>query len=144
MRCQSSLLGTGKAILDFFTGGTGDKVVTVADEAFYSQQERAADDKEDLANARAMQTAPMNYAGQPPFVALVNVLVDAVSRAIRPGVTLWLIGGFSGLWELPQPDTIDPYWMAIFQLVITFWFSGRVILKDIPTMLAAFRKLRKA
>jgi hypothetical protein len=70
---------------------------------------------------------------------IVNQLVDALNRLVRPGVTGWLLGGFIGYWKLPEPGAIDPYWQSAFYLVLTFWFGGRMLLKDLPAAIKAIR-----
>jgi len=115
-----------------FGGGGAETVARIADKAVYTKEERAADDAKDLADARAF-AAPT---GQP---GLINQLVDAANRCIRPGVTLWLVGGFVGWWTLPAHDAVDPYWQNVFMIVLTFWFGGRALLKDLPAAVRAIR-----
>lgn len=107
-------------------------VSTAVDKAFYTEQEKAGDDAEDLKSARA-------FAGVSNHPGIVNQLVDAASRLIRPGVTLWMIGGFVGWWPLPELGSLDPYWQSVFTLVLTFWFGGRALLKDLPVAIRAMR-----
>ena len=109
-----------------------EKALDVADKAFHTEQERATEDAADLASAREF-AAPSDNPG------VFNQLVDAASRLVRPGVTLWLIGGFVGWWKLPDPGSIDPYWLNVFMLVLTFWFGGRAILKDLPQAIRLIR-----
>lgn len=111
----------------FGSGGT-----KILDEAIYTKEEKVADDQRDLEGARA-------FAGPSGDPGLVNQLVDGANRLVRPGVTLWLVGGFIGWWRLPAADLIDPFWQNLFMLVITFWFGGRALLKDLP---AAVRLMR--
>src|SRR5262245_42314648 len=117
-----------------FGKGGADKVVDVADEAFHTEQEKSQEDEKDLQSARLMQS--------PSHDSVFDIIVDGVARLIRPGVTIWLIGGFVGWWRLPQPGTVDPYWQNIFLLVITFWFGGRAILKDLPEAIRLMRGLK--
>ena len=77
------------------------------------------------------------------IIRLVNAGVDALNHSIRPGVLVWLIGGFSGAWKLPKSSDLDPFWQSMIYLVMTFWFGGRMVIKDVPAMLAAFASLRK-
>lgn len=122
-------------VVGFFTGETGSKVVEkvadAADEAFHTQQERSEQDAKDTADARAY-TAPSHG-------SWFDVLIDGMNRLVRPGVTLWLIGGFIGWWPLPKIETISEYWQNIFMLTITFWFGGRAILKDLPSAIRLMR-----
>lgn len=109
----------------FGGGGGADKVLDVTDKAFHTEQERAQEDQQDLQSAR-------QFAGVSDQPGIVNQLVDSANRLIRPGVTLWLIGGFVGWWALPSHEAISEYWQNVFMIVLTFWFGGRAILKDLP------------
>ena len=120
-------------VVGWFTGGgkTVEKVVDMADKAIDTQQERSERDASDLESARAMQLTSHG--------TWFDSLVDGFARLVRPGVTLWLVGGFIGWWPLPRTETISEYWQNVFMLVITFWFSGRAILKDLPQAIKAMR-----
>ena len=123
----------------FFGGGkTVEKVTEVVDEAFHTEEEKAVEsaaatevDQKDLASARAMQMVSHS--------TWFDALVDGLNRLVRPGITLWIIGGFMGFWPLPRTDQISEYWQNVFWLIITFWFGGRALLKDLP---AAIRMMR--
>jgi len=119
--------------IGFFTGGskTAEKVVDMADKAIDTQQERSERDSADLKDAREMAI--------PSHGSWFDVLVDGLSRLVRPGVTLWLIGGFVGWWVLPKIETISEYWQNVFMIVLTFWFGGRAILKDLPSAIKSMR-----
>jgi len=119
-----------------FGGGVVETVGKTIDNVHYSGQEQAADDLADTNAARAF--AAPGSGGQGYF----NDLVDAFNRLIRPGLTVWLMGGFVGWWPLPRPDMIDPFWLQIFLVVVTFWFGGRVLLKDLPAMIKAIMAFR--
>lgn len=116
----------------FFGGGkTVEKVTEIADEAIDTGQERGERDAKDLESARAMQ---LHTHG-----TLFDVVIDGMSRLVRPGVTLWLVGGFVGWWALPDTDRISQFWLNTFTIVLTFWFGGRAILKDLPSAIRAMR-----
>ncbi len=122
-----------KATKFLFGGSEGaEKVMDVADKAFHTSQERSEQDAADTASARQFA----DVSNQP---GLINQLVDAANRCIRPGVTLWLIGGFAGWWQLPSHDAIPEYWQNVFVIVLTFWFGGRAIVKDLPAAIKAWR-----
>lgn len=121
-----------KAAAWLFGDGGASTVATAVDKAVYTREERQADDAKDLESARA-------FAGVSNQPGLINQVVDAANRLVRPGVTLWLAGGFIGWWEMPAPGSVDPYWHNVFMLVLTFWFGGRALLKDLP---AAIRLMR--
>ena len=120
-------------LVGWLTGGgkTVEKVVDMADKAIDTHQERAERDVTDLESARAMQLSSHG--------TWFDALVDGLARLVRPGVTLWLVGGFIGWWPLPRTETISEYWPNIFMLVLTFWFGGRAILKDLPSAIRAMR-----
>lgn len=108
-----------------FSGKTVEKITDMADEAIYTGQEKAETDSKFTAEI------------------LNNTSVDIVNRWIRPGITIWLIGGFSGFWKLPNTEMLDPVWFQIFMIVITFWFGGRVLLKDLPQAISAILKMKR-
>jgi len=120
-------------IVGFFTGGsrTSEKVIDMADEAIDTSQERAERDQRDTENARTM---PLNTHG-----TAFDVFVDGMARLVRPGVTLWLVGGFIGWWPLPKTEEISEYWQNIFLIVLTFYFGGRAVLKDLPSAIKLMR-----
>lgn len=74
---------------------------------------------------------------------LINHVVDTINHIIRPGFFIYLIGGFSNKWKLPDPKTIDPQLWTIFLVVVTFYFGARTLVKDLPTAINAIRNLRK-
>lgn len=122
-----------KAIGGFFAGGgkTAEKVVEMADEAVMTRQEATEIDQKDLSDARAMQ--------QFSHSSWFDILIDGFSRLVRPGMTLWIIGGFTGWWKLPRVEEISEYWQNVFMILLTFWFGGRAILKDLPSAIRAMR-----
>jgi hypothetical protein len=90
---------------------------------------KAGDDSQK--SAREMQI--------PTHESWFDKLVDGLSRLVRPLVTYWILGGLIGIYELRSPST-DPMMMNIVWTVITFWFGARMIFKDIPSAIKAFRK----
>jgi hypothetical protein len=128
-------MGILSSVIGFFTGGSdaAKKTGDVVDEAFHTEQEKTETDQKDLADARAMQMATHD--------SWLDVIVDGMNRLVRPGVTLWIIGGFIGWWPLPKADTIAEYWQNTFWLILTFWFGGRALLKDLPSAIKAMRGL---
>lgn len=79
--------------------------------------------------------------GQSLFSEIVNVTVDAVARMIRPLVTVMLIGGVFGWWEL-QTQSIDPLVLGWAEVVVGFWFGYRTIVRDVPSLIKALREAR--
>lgn len=120
-------------------GKTVEKTVDIVDKAFYTDQEKATDrasiidvDQKDLASARAMQGTSWG--------TKFDIVIDGWSRVIRPAFTTWLFGGFAGWWNFPQSDSISPEWVNVGYIVLTFWFGGRAILKDLPEAIKAMRR----
>ncbi len=75
-------------------------------------------------------------------IKIVDAAVNGVNRLIRPGVTIGLIGGLFGWWEMPDPDGIDPRYWDMLQIVMVFWFGGRAIFSDLPKALGYLRGLK--
>lgn len=66
-------------------------------------------------------------------------LANGLNRLVRPLTTLGFLGGLFGLWQLPQTGDTDPMVLTWIGIVMTFWFGGRALLKDLP---AAIKYLR--
>ena len=127
-------MGLFSKVAGFLAGGTVKSIAGVADEYIHTEEERFTSDQADLADARAMQMATHE--------SWFDSMIDGFARLIRPGMTTWICGGFIGWWELPKPDSVDPFWQSVFWVILTFWFGGRVIMKDIPKMVAVLRGIR--
>lgn len=125
----------GKAISWFFGGTSSGDVIKAVDKLHLSDEEKANMDAADLASAREFLSG---MAG-PGFF---NQLVDAFNRLIRPGVTFYLFGGWVGWWVFPSIEAMPSFWQSVSLLVLTFWFGGRVFLKDAPALLASLAKLK--
>jgi hypothetical protein len=135
-------MGFFSKLLGWFAGDgkTAEKVTELADEAFHTEQEKAVEtqaavdtDQKDLLSARAMQMVSHN--------TWFDAAVDGLNRLVRPGITVWILGGFMGFWLLPRTDQISEYWQSVFWLVLTFWFGGRALLKDLPSAIRTMRGL---
>jgi hypothetical protein len=72
---------------------------------------------------------------------LINIVVDAIARMIRPGVTILLIGGVFGWWSVAT-QTLDPVVLGWGEAVIVYWFGARTLFKDIPSLIKAIQKIR--
>lgn len=121
-------------IKSLFTGDTVKAVAQVADEAYFSGEEKAGADRAETNDARAFAGTSHN--------TWFDALVDGINRLIRPGITIWLVLGISGRITLPDPGRVDPFWLQAFLIVLTFWFGGRVLLKDLPIAIAKVMELR--
>lgn len=73
------------------------------------------------------------------FAQVVNVTVDALSRLIRPFVTVALIGACVGWWNVAVA-TQDPIILGWTEVVVGFWFGYRAVSKDIPSLIVGIRK----
>lgn len=124
----ASLFGTGKAV---------EAIASAADAAHFSAQEKAEQDASDTQAAR-------EFAPPPPASERVwfDVLVDGFNRIPRPYITAYVFGGLSGWWTLPDPAQIPPFWQSVALLVLTFWFGGRALLRDLPAAVLALMKAR--
>ena len=148
MGLLSKILGSGTAIKT--VGG-------MVDDAFLSPEERARIDAGDLSDARRSQMGGfaskiIQFYGMTEckpirailvMLLMLDFLIDAASRIIRPWVTIHLLGGVFNYWSLPTFDGIDPAVQSWVWIVLTFWFGGRTITKDLIPLIKAYRKLRK-
>jgi len=77
---------------------------------------------------------------------IIDALVNGVNRLIRPWITITVIGSLFGLgkhwsyFDLPPPENIAPEYWVMAQIILGFWFGGRMITKDIPAALRFIRK----
>jgi hypothetical protein len=142
-----------KAIGGFFGGKGGGKVMEFADDAHYSAQERSQDGLKEMEAIRATQfegllgTLVTLYKSANTWWARLiilimifgDVLIALAARAVRPWVTIELVGHLFGHWTINMPE-MSGIQETLTWIVFTFWFGGRTIMKDIPTMLKAIRK----
>jgi len=128
-------MGLLSGIAGFFLKGGAGKIASVADEFVHTEEERTETDQKDLNDARNVQYVSHDSG--------FDILVDAIIRLMRPGLTIYLIGGLIGWWEFPDIDTIDPFYQNLIYLVFTFHFGGRAIMKDIPAFLKTLAMIRK-
>jgi hypothetical protein len=75
------------------------------------------------------------------FMEITNGLVDALSRLIRPLVTILLVGGVFGWWPI-RVENLDPVVLGWGEGVMIFWFGQRALFKDVPSLIAAIKKAR--
>ena len=141
-------MGIGTKIKDFFLGGTGSAVTDTANGiADIVERWKPGEGKKHemtmeineylhktVADARK-HDMPMNSG-----IAFIDALVNGVNRLIRPWVTITVIGSLFGYWELPAPESIDPQYWTITQIILGFWFGGRFLVKDIPQAIKSMVK----
>jgi hypothetical protein len=117
-------------IAKFFTGNAGEKVTDLADKAFYTDQEKAGDAADDLTKARQFEPGEK-----------WNTAIDKWHRAIRPTLATWATLVLIGIAPPPKHwDAIpEPVWQLIL-VIVSFYFGGRALLKDLPATIKAMRK----
>lgn len=123
-----------KAVSVLF-GGSGGIVQPIADvykAKAVAEGEQATAAADDATSARQF-AAPIAGTGN----GLFNDLVDGANRLVRPVVSFYLLGGLARWWVLPELSIVDPRWVAAGSVVLTFWFGGRMLLKDLPQGMAA-------
>lgn len=103
------------------------------------EQDMAVEDQTQKHVADARQYDPRSSGGG-MVGDLANVFVDVLSRLIRPGVTILLLGACFGWWSLPAPDAVPEVYFMWTQSVIAFWFGARTVFKDIPSFINAVRR----
>ena len=120
-------------------GGIAEPIAKVATSAIDASATKDTNATDEVDSARSF-AAPTEQPG------VINQLVDAANRFVRPGTTTYVLGGLAGWWRLPDLDQYDPRWIAAGGIILTFWFGGRALLKDLPmgivAALAAWSKFR--
>jgi hypothetical protein len=75
-----------------------------------------------------------------PVGGWLGQIADGLNRLVRPVVTIYILGGLFGMFDVQFSTTIDPWFLAQGEKIIVFWFGGKVLLKDLP---AAIKYLRR-
>lgn len=73
---------------------------------------------------------------------MINVVVDAINRMIRPTVAVLLIGATFGVWDL-HVETRDPVVLGWTEAIVGFYFGVRTVVYDIPKLLKALKSIRE-
>jgi len=76
-------------------------------------------------------------------VKWIDSTVNGINRLVRPWVTITVLGSLFGYWELPPPENIAPQYWVMAQIVLSFWFGGRLVTKDVPQAITAFMGRKK-
>lgn len=71
-----------------------------------------------------------------------DIFVDALNRMPRPLFTGWAFGILCGWWAAPDMTKIDPLVLNMIWTILTFWFGSRVVFKDVPNAIAAFKAIK--
>ena len=108
------------------TGSIASTVGKVAESNIEAGTEQAQAQASENANVRA-------FAAPGVHNSVFDVLVDAANRLIRPVVTTYTFGGIVGWWHLPDLAGVDQRWLYAGSVMLTFWFGGRLLTKDLPS-----------
>ena len=69
-------------------------------------------------------------------------LVNGISRLIRPAITIYFMLALDGRIVQISVDSMDPVVLGWVEIVLIFWFGGRALFKDLPSVLK-YMKARK-
>lgn len=114
----------------FSSGKVVEKGMELADEAFHTEQERTEQDAKDTSDSRSMQFASHE--------SWFDILVDGLNRMVRPAFAFWSFGVLVGWWG-EKIKEISPEAMNLILIIVTFYFGGRAILKDLPGVIKMLR-----
>lgn len=141
-------MSLGSKIKDFFIGGSskalGETAGKISDivEKWHPGVEKKHEMTQEIRGFLEESTENARKHDQPmnSGIAWVDALVNGVNRLIRPWVTIEIVGSLFGYWDLPPPESIDPQYWSAGMIVLGFWFGGRFIVKDVPTMLKSLMR----
>lgn len=114
----------------FFTGSIAQTVGDVAKASIEAGTDKVQADIEDVTSARSFAAPGSGGSG-------FDRLVDGFNRLIRPAVSAYVLPGLAGAWKLPDLAKADTTWLAVGLIILTFWFGGRMLVKDLPMGIAA-------
>jgi hypothetical protein len=126
-----------KAIGAIFGGGkTTEKALDLTDKAFHTAQEKSEADSKDVSEARVTPLAPSHG-------TWLDVIIDGLNRMPRPFIIFYTTLGIVGLYDLPDINKLDPYWITVFERVLYFIFGARFVSQDLPKAIAGILALRR-
>jgi len=140
-----SILGK---IANFFIGGAADSVVDTADhvadivERFNPGPEKKVEMENALTTVINQSQESARNMAMATHNTWFDALVDGVARLIRPTITIWVTGGMMGAWKLPDISLVPPFYQQVFWTILTFWFGGRAILKDLPSAVKIIKGIK--
>ena len=76
----------------------------------------------------------------PTHDTLFDVVVDGLSRLIRPAIAFWAIGVLFGWIKTDHLQHIDPMAWNLIITVVGFYMGFRAITKDFPNLIQVIRK----
>jgi len=151
MAGDKDMIGLGSMIVKGITGlfgsssngkGVIQQASDVADKWIPSETSKHEMSVEDMKAGDSSQAAAQGFTPAPSHESWLDILIDAWSRAQRPAFSTWALGLLCGWWEGPRLDSIDPLTLNIIWTIVGFWFGTRMIFKDIPNAIAAFKRWR--
>lgn len=80
--------------------------------------------------------------GTSAYSDFLNATVDGLTRLIRPGMTVLIIGAVFGWWPM-ETHTLDPIVLGWAEAIGAFWFGMRSITRDIPSLIKMLVDLKK-
>lgn len=116
--------------------GAVESVANVVDKATYTEQEKSQDDASDVASARQFAPAPSHQ-------TWLDVIVDGWHRLIRPAFATWAFFIVAGWVNAPRYlENMPAVAGSLVVTIVTFYFGGRAVLKDLPAAIALLRGKR--
>lgn len=96
------------------------------------EDQKAGDDSQNSARQMVLLSGGDNW---------FDIAINGLNRMPRPIVTGWVICILFGWVNEPEHLlNLNPITLNIIWTVITFWFGGRLLVKDIPTAIMSWRK----
>lgn len=131
--------GVLAAVGRFLFGGGGQAVVNVAkgvddivDRHVATVENKEAFTTEVLGLVQREQQTAAAFAAPGVHNTAFDALVDGINRLVRPVIAIAVLGAWFGWWRLVPIDTLGAEYQFYVRLVVTFYFGGRVLTKDVP------------
>lgn len=131
------------SIGSFIFGGGGNAAVNVVkgiddvvDRHVATVENKEAFTKDLITLVNQDQAAAAAFAAPGVHNTSFDALVDGINRLVRPTVAIAVIGSWFGWWRLPAIDTLTAAQQQITWLIVTFYFGGRALTKDVPQAVA--------
>lgn len=90
----------------------------------------------------AARTYDPRTTGTSFYSEFINTTIDGLTRLIRPGMTLLIIGAVFGWWHV-ETQTLDPIVLAWAEGIGAFWFGMRSITRDIPSLIKVLVDIKR-
>lgn len=80
--------------------------------------------------------------GSTAYADYINATVDGLTRLIRPGMTVLIIGAVFGWWHV-ETRTLDPIILGWAEAIGAFWFGMRSLTRDIPSLIKMLVEIKR-